>query len=80
MHKATVVRDAAGVPTGLSGVADTTIVSAALQTVTGIADQDSILIPETLVDSLVIAAVPAVLGAVAQKRIDTGEFGIPFKA
>lgn len=79
MHKATVVRNSSGVPTGLSGIADTTIVSAALQTVTGIADKDSILIPENLVDSLVIAAVPAVLGAVAQKRIDTGSFGIPFK-
>lgn len=80
MHKATIVRDAAGVPTGLSDVVTEGLFSAALSTVTGIADQDTILIPQTLVDSVVIAGVPAALGAVAQKRIDTGEFGIPFKA
>lgn len=80
MHKATITRDAAGVPTGLSNVANETLVGAALGTITGIANQDEILIPETLVDSVVLAGVPAVLGAVVQKKVDTGEFGIPFKA
>jgi hypothetical protein len=79
MHKATIVRDASGVPTGLSGIATEGLLSAAMSTVTGIVDQDTILIPENILDSVVIAGVPAVLGAVVQKRIDTGAFGIPFK-
>lgn len=80
MHKATVVRNATGVPTGLANIATEGLFSAALSTITGVVDQDTILIPENLVDTVVIAGVPAVLGAVAQKRISTGEFGIPFKA
>lgn len=80
MHKATIVRDDSGVPTGLTNVASENLFSAALGAVTGIVDQDTVLIPETLVDSVVLAGVPAALGAVAQKKIDTGEFGIPFKA
>lgn len=80
MHKATITRDASGVPTGLSNVASESLLSAALGSITGIASQGEILIPENLVDSVVLAGVPAVLGAVAQKKISTGEFGIPFKA
>lgn len=80
MHKATVVRNATGVPTGLANIATEGLFSAALSTVTGIVDQDTILIPENLLDTVVIAGVPAALGAVAQKRISTGAFGIPFKA
>lgn len=80
MHKATITRDASGVPTGLSKVASENLMSAVLGTITGIANQDEILIPENVVDSVVLAGVPAVLGAVAQKKISTGEFGIPFMA
>lgn len=80
MHKATVVRNATGVPTGLANITTEGLVSAALSTVTGIVDQDTILIPENLLDTVVIVGVPAAVGAVVQKRLSTGAFGIPFKA
>lgn len=80
MHKATVVRDAAGVPTGLSNVATESLVGGAIGSLTGIANQDIILIPEGILDSVVLVGVPAAVGAFIQKKQTTGEFGIPFKA
>lgn len=80
MHKATVVRDAAGVPTGLSNVATESLVGGAIGSLTGIANQDTILIPEGILDSVVLVGVPAAVGAFIQKKQTTGEFGIPFKA
>lgn len=80
MHKATITRDANGVPNGLSDVASQGLISSALGVVTGVMDQDTILIPENILDSAVLVGVPAAIGAVAQKKISTGEFGIPFKA
>lgn len=80
MHTATITRDAQGVPTGLSAVAKENLASAAIKTITGVFDTDKVLIPENALDSAVLLGVPATLGATVQKRLSTGEFGIPFKA
>lgn len=80
MHSAKIVRDANGVPTGISTIAAETLVGGAIKSLTNALDSDSVLLPEGILDSLVIVGVPAVVGMVAQKKISTGEFGLPGKA
>lgn len=80
MHSAKIVRDANGVPTGISTIASETLIGGAIKSVTGVFDSDSVLLPAGILDSIVIAGVPAALGAVAQKKLTTGNFGIPFTA
>lgn len=77
-HEAKVIRDANGVPTGISGIAQISLVNAALRQVTGIASSDDLVIPETMIEKIGLALVNPAIAATAQKKMDTGTWGIPF--
>lgn len=78
MHTATIIRDASGTPTGINAVASTSLVGGAMATVTGIFSADSLVIPSNMIESAILEAVPAVIGAVIETKLKTGSFAIPF--
>lgn len=77
-HTAKIVRDAAGVPTGIATIVPVTMVSAALSTVTQVASPDDIVIGDSLIDKVILGAVPVIISATVQKKVDTGTWGVPF--
>lgn len=78
MHTANVTRAADGTPNGLTSVVPASLMEGAVAKITQIASPDALVIPKTMVEKLVVEAVGPTLGAIAQRKIDTGAWGIPF--
>lgn len=78
MHTAIITRAADGTPSGLSAVVSVGLVGGVIGKLTQIASPDAVVIPKTMVEKLAVEAVGPVLGAVVQRKVDTGAWGIPF--
>lgn len=80
MHSATVTRDANGIPTGLSGIAEENLLGGTVLGFAQMFDEDKVVIAETLVEKVILDGSKIVVGGLIDKRLVTGEWGIPFKA
>lgn len=80
MHSATVTRNSDGVPTGLSGVAEENLLGGTLAGLAQMFDEDKVVIAETIFEKVVLDGSKIVVGGLIDKRLVTGEWGIPFKA
>lgn len=78
MHTAIITRAADGTPSGLSSIVNVGLIGGAIAKLTQLASPDSVVIPKTVTDKLVVEAVGPVLGAVVQRKVDTGTWGVPF--
>lgn len=79
MHKATIVRDAAGKPTGLKDISNLGMIEGAISVLTSAASIDTVILPNGLIDKVVQLGVPVVGGALLQMQLGQGAIGIPFK-
>lgn len=80
MYSATVTRNADGVPTGLSGIAEENLLGGVLAGITQIVDEDKVILPDTMFEKVLVEGTKIALGGIIDKRLVTGEWGIPFKA
>lgn len=64
----------------LSNIADATLLGGALAGVTGVLSHTQVVLPESMLEKVVVEGTKVAAGAAVQKYITTGEIGIPFKA